>query len=515
MTSHNGRDDEPREGVILPPGGAPSGEPRPAPTPAAPPAGQPWNQPWGPGQAGQERQPALPTPTQQVPRLPPSPEPPRPPRLPPGGGQHALPTQVTPVIPSVPPRVPPVDNEGATELIPQIETTTQLRAISPKDLRRAQPGPRGGRHGQAPPPPGQPAAPAPDEGATELIPLVTDRHPNEAATELIQPVPAAGPEDTTQLRPVPPRQPGRHRSPERSPEPTGGADETQALPAVDGEFGQLFRSAADREPPPPAWGGQPQGRHGGPPQGHGGPGARQYAGGPPGPERRGNPKVLIGAVIVGCALVGLIGGYLLSGDSGDGDAPGDPLSPEAQAEDQGGAEGEAAGGDTEKEESDAGGEEEADQGAAEAQAEALSALLADSNDSRDSVIESVANIRACQHLDRAADDLRAAADQRNGLVTRLNELTLDELPQGDELIQALTDAWHASAEADDHYAAWADEARDGDGNVCRGGQARHTAVAGEGDAASGRATEAKERAAALWNPLASQYGLPERAATQL
>ncbi|WP_062217014.1 hypothetical protein [Streptomyces sp. NBRC 109706] len=510
MTSHNGRDDEPREGVILPPGGAPSGEPRPTPTPAAPPAGQPWNQPWGPGRTGPAQPPpppAPPTPTQQVPRLPASPEPPRRPELPQGGGQHALPTQTTPVIPSGPPPTPPVDNEGATELIPPIETTTQLRVISPK----GRPPRSGGRHGQRPAPQGPPALPAasaPDEGATELIPMVTDRHPNEAATELIAPVSAASPEDTTQLRPVPPRQPGRHRSPERAPErapapePTGGADETQALPPVDGEFGQLFRSAADREPQPPAWGG--------PPQAPGGYPGRQFAGGPPEPERRGNPKLLIGGVIVGCALVGLIGGYLLSGD--DGGSPADPVSPEAQGEDQGGA-----GGDDQQEQPEEGGAggDDADAGAARAQAEALSALLEDSNDSRDSVIESVANIRACQDLDRAADDLRAAADQRNGLVTRLNELTLDELPESEQLIQALTEAWHASAEADDHYAAWADEARDSGGNVCRGGQARHTATAGEGDAASGRATSAKERAAALWNPLASEYGLPERAATQL
>ncbi len=176
-----------------------------------------------------------------------------------------------------------------------------------------------------------------------------------------------------------------------------------------------------------------------------------------------------------------------------------------------------AAGENEPENGTAEGEGESAAEAADAeaeQAEALSALLADSNDSRDAVIESVASIRACRDLGRAAEDLRAAAEQRNGLVTRLDGLTLDRLPEGEALAQSLSEAWHASAEADEHYAAWADQAEN-DPQVCRGGQARHTDRASEGDAASGRATSAKERAAELWNPLAREHGLPERAAAQL
>ncbi|SOD63607.1 hypothetical protein SAMN06297387_111156 [Streptomyces zhaozhouensis] len=574
MTSHNGRDDEPREGVVLPPGsGGVTGEAHRDPTPAAPPAGQAWGQHWGPGQGAATpdapgtfggaagaygapggwgdappppasappvpphqpaRPPHHPPPpqrppgaAQQPPQAPPLPAAPQPPQLPPVGS-HAMATQATPVVPGR----PPAPDEGATELIAPIETTTQLRAVTPPEGRRP-----GGRHGrpapQGPPaaPPHQPARPpAADEGATELIPLVTDRFPDEngfpekngdrfpneaateliapvtddtpppgaaqeAATQLIPPVPADGggdPESTTRLRAVPPRQPGRHRSPAQPPPPgAGGVEATQTLPPVGGgDFDQLFRSAADRPPPPPERGWGDGAGHGGPP--------------PPASGRRRSPALLVGAVIAGCAVVGLLAGYLLSGgDDDEGDGSGDGVSPEAQVEEPDGAD------------DSAGGAEEDGADPARAQAEALSELLADSNDSRDAVIESVAAIRSCERLDAAADDLRAAADQRTGMVDRLNELTLDELPDNGDLIAALTEAWQASAEADEHYAAWADEARANRGEVCRGGQARHTERAGQGDAASGRATEAKERAAGLWNPLAGQYALPERAATQL
>ncbi|MGK5534297.1 hypothetical protein [Streptomyces sp. URMC 129] len=141
-------------------------------------------------------------------------------------------------------------------------------------------------------------------------------------------------------------------------------------------------------------------------------------------------------------------------------------------------------------------------------------MLEESNDSRDSVIAAVSDIRSCKRLNRAATDLRAAAQQREGLVTRLQALDVSALPQGDLLAQTLTEAWRASAEADEHYAAWADQARQ-DGQVCQGGQAQHTDRATQGDTASGRATQAKEEAAGLWNPVAREHGLPERAAADL
>jgi hypothetical protein len=223
--------------------------------------------------------------------------------------------------------------------------------------------------------------------------------------------------------------------------------------------------------------------------------------------------VLVLAVVAGCAVVGLIAGAMLGGGSDGGTDAGPSTSPSAEAsqgEPPAGEEGEQT--PTTEPSADAGADADAE---ARAQAEALSALLQDSSGSRDAVVRSVGNIRECRELDAAAADLRAAAGQRNDLVARLNGLALDRIPQGDALAQALTEAWQASAQADDHYAAWADEARGDRGRVCRGGQAQHTDSANQGDAASARATEAKQRAADLWNPVARTYGLPERDASQL
>lgn len=98
-------------------------------------------------------------------------------------------------------------------------------------------------------------------------------------------------------------------------------------------------------------------------------------------------------------------------------------------------------------------------------------------------------------------------------MTRLKDLTLDKLPGNGELTSSLTDAWEASASADDHYANWAGQAK-GKKN-CRGGQARVTQQAAEGNRASGEATAAKQKAAKLWNGIATKYGLTERTPTQL
>jgi hypothetical protein len=150
---------------------------------------------------------------------------------------------------------------------------------------------------------------------------------------------------------------------------------------------------------------------------------------------------------------------------------------------------------------------------AEAQAKELDKLLADSNNSRASVISSVENIKSCKKLGQAARDLRAAAGQRNGLVTRLGKLQTDEIAAEAQLKSALTRAWKASASADNHYAAWADQTAGKKG--CRKGKARTTGHVGLGARASGEATAAKKQAAGLWNPTAKKYGLKERQVGEL
>ena len=152
--------------------------------------------------------------------------------------------------------------------------------------------------------------------------------------------------------------------------------------------------------------------------------------------------------------------------------------------------------------------------AAEQQAIALDKLLADSGSSRASVIAAVADVKACDNLAKAASDLRAAATQRTDLVTKLSGLAVGKLPDHAALTTALTKAWQASAAADNHYAAWADQvARDK--KSCRKGTARTTPETQAGNRESGTASARKSEAARLWNAIAKKYGLTERQPTQL
>ncbi len=128
------------------------------------------------------------------------------------------------------------------------------------------------------------------------------------------------------------------------------------------------------------------------------------------------------------------------------------------------------------------------------------------------MIKAVEDIKGCSNLDQAAADLRDAARQREELVTRLQELKLDKLPDHAKLSASLTKAWQSSADADDSYAAWADDVDD---DKCKDGKAKVTKNASEGNKSSGEATKAKESAAALWNAIAGKYGLTKRDKSQL
>ncbi|MFD8157153.1 hypothetical protein ACFV6L_07355, partial [Streptomyces solisilvae] len=209
-------------------------------------------------------------------------------------------------------------------------------------------------------------------------------------------------------------------------------------------------------------------------------------------HRRMSRGMLIGVVVAGCALAGLAAGAVLSMGGDDDKKKNDTtLSDSSPSAEQS--------------------SEPADP--AEPQAKALDALLADSNNSRASVIKAVDNIKSCKDLTTAASDLRTAAGQRNDLVTRLGKLSVDKLPDNARLTASLTKAWKSSARADNEYAAWADQT--GGKRGCHKGKARRTPRVGAAERASGEATQAKKTASGLWNPIASRYGLTTHEATEL
>ncbi|MFE4855651.1 hypothetical protein [Streptomyces sp. NPDC056670] len=497
------------EGVVLPADGSGprAGEPLPAP-----PGAQPWGQPWGPqGQAAPPQGPA--TFGQPLP--------------PESNGRDAEATQYIAPVPG---------HSGG-------EATQYLAPVPPGN------GDSDATQYIAPVPGG-----AGNSGseATQYIAPVAGGPGNSGseATQYLAPVPGGagnfGSEATQYLAPVP-GGPGA-LPPEHAGEPgrfgaqSAGqnADPTQVLPPVPpapqdspygirpgapgdrpppAEFDSLFRAdggaqqgadnaqlprfqpsvplnRAQQQPYQPTQGGQgPAGQFQAPPPYQEPP--AQQSGYEPEPRRRKSPVGLIAAVVVGCAVIGLGAGALLSG--GD-DGKKDDKQPAAVSSPATG---------------DGGGKKDADADPAKAQAEALDKLLADSGSSRDAVIGAVADIRRCDKLDQASASLRGAAKQRADLVTRLGGLALDKLPDHDRLSGALTKAWQSSAAADNHYAAWSDAVAGDKGKNCKDGHAKRTKDAGAGDKSSGEATKSKQEASGLWNAIATKYGLTKRAATQL
>jgi hypothetical protein len=363
-----------------------------------------------------------------------------------------------------------------------------------------------------------PVAAAPDEGATQFIPPVgpgalppevqsdatrflgrnaqggPGAGPDADATQYIAPVPAqpAGPYGMRSGEPEERQPPAEFDSLFRSEPEMSGA--TTQMPRVDASVAQAPRGAHDpygAQSPPGAPGGRAAARRGGPFDGDSAGGGGGRGGG-----RSGSRLPLIAAVGIGIVVLGVGAGALLSGGGGGGDEGDDGTGKQVAATAPATQGSSAPAADP-----------------AKAQAVQLNKLLADSGNSRDSVIRAVENVKACNNLDQAAVDLRDAAEQRGELVTRLAALEVDKLPSHDALSAALTDGWKASAAADNHYAAWADQVKDKHG--CRKGQARATGQTRAGDTASGTASNQKEKAAGLWNSIASKYGLTQRTRTQL
>ncbi|MGW9316806.1 hypothetical protein ACWGSB_31225 [Streptomyces albidoflavus] len=415
----------------------PQGYGYPPPQQAGPPQGYGYPPPYGSGAPAQGPQGAGPLPPTQAP----------------AGDQDA-----TQFIAPVPPAQPQPYDEGATQYIPPVPGNPAGAgplpgALPPEAPSGAARHPGTGGHAQPP---------SPDEDATQYIP----------------PVPAQGPPAGYGQEPGERQPPAEFDNLFRSaPADGGAAGATQQMPRVD----------PGRPQPGPGYGGPAQ-----PPAGRA---AARKAAEPEPRGRTGSKGPLVAAVVVGCAVLGLGAGALLSGGGDDEKKSGEPenVSASAPAEEKPSP---SPSVDPVRE-----------------QAVALDKLLADSNNSRAAVIRSVANIQKCESLDEAASDLRDAAKQRNDLVRRLGEIQVDKLPEHQRLTAALTKAWKASAEADNRYATWADQTKGK--RACRDGQARSTGQHAAGNRASGEATKAKNEAAPLWNSIATEYGLTKHTPTQL
>ncbi|MGW2287616.1 hypothetical protein [Streptomyces phaeochromogenes] len=390
-------------------------------------------------------------------------------------------TQYLPPVPAA-----PAVDEGATQLLPPVgpgalppempsagAAPAAMSSESTRYLGRVRPDGPG------------PASGGPGAGA---LPPAVD--PDAQPTQFIAPVPAQPGAAQYGMRPGVPEE--RQQQPPAEFDNLFRADaggSTQQLPRVGQPRGRQGAAAGFGTPNRPGAPGGP-----GAPEGPAGRGARRGAAdGDNGRGGRTRSRVpVIAAVGVGIAVLGIGAGALLSGGGGDKGDDNTTVAATAPATDDSAS----ASADPAKE-----------------QAVALDKLLADSGDSRDSVVKAVGNVRKCADLGQAATDLRNAAKQRDGLVTSLADLSVDKLPNHAQLTAALNSAWKASSAADTHYAAWADQTAGKKG--CRKGQARNTGQTAAGNRESGTATTQKAKAAKLWNSIAQTYGLTERQPGQL
>jgi hypothetical protein len=138
------------------------------------------------------------------------------------------------------------------------------------------------------------------------------------------------------------------------------------------------------------------------------------------------------------------------------------------------------------------------------QAADLSGLLTQSASDRSAIVSAVASIANCGNLEGAEMTLNDSASSRQSLLSQLQGLTLNALPNNNALTEYLITAWNNSLASDQSYSAWAgDEINDG--CVDNDNSDPNYQAAQVTDAQS---TSNKSSFAALWNPIATSYGLP-------
>jgi hypothetical protein len=141
--------------------------------------------------------------------------------------------------------------------------------------------------------------------------------------------------------------------------------------------------------------------------------------------------------------------------------------------------------------------------AREQAAEGLSGLLAQSVQDRSSIVAAFSDVSQCgQNLNQDQQTFQNAATSRQNLLTELANLPgRSALPPN--MLAALTSAWQNSIKADQHFAQWA---QDEVSHCTQNDQSNPNALAAVGP--DNKATLDKKNFVSLWNPMATQYGLP-------
>jgi hypothetical protein len=141
----------------------------------------------------------------------------------------------------------------------------------------------------------------------------------------------------------------------------------------------------------------------------------------------------------------------------------------------------------------------------------LSTLLAQSVSDRTAIQDAAADVVNCgPSLSQDAQVFSEAANSRQSLIVQQESIPdVSALPPG--MIQALTEAWTASEQADQDFASWASDEYDGACTYNDTADPNYQAATQPDD----EATTYKTQFVGYWNPIATRFGLPTYSAQNL
>lgn len=138
-------------------------------------------------------------------------------------------------------------------------------------------------------------------------------------------------------------------------------------------------------------------------------------------------------------------------------------------------------------------------------------MLGQSNDDRGAIVTAVNDVSSCgSNLTGDAQTFEQAASSRQNLLSQLGTLP-DAAALPAQLLQDLKGAWQSSVQADQDFAQWAEDENSSGCTPNDTSNSSYQAATGPDN----QATAYKRAFVSLWNPIASQYGLPDYQQDQL
>jgi len=144
--------------------------------------------------------------------------------------------------------------------------------------------------------------------------------------------------------------------------------------------------------------------------------------------------------------------------------------------------------------------------AGRAQALALNNLLDASQRARVSLSSAVSTAAGCADLNGSYATFTTAYSTRQTLQGRLAALDVTHVVASDRWLPRLQAAWQASAAVDQGYASWTQDLQ----SFCDVTTSTDDTFYMQADAGNATASAAKDAFLAVWNPVATHYGLPSR-----